>query len=777
MRKLVDYFLLEFTLSQFIYFGAQVTIRAIRLQSIITNTSMRYSVLFIGTIFLVQVIQAQDLKKVDSLQKVLGTELSEKEKVDTYVEIAKHYYNQDSMAFIYTEKAMALAEKANYQQGIADIHYLVGVVYRRKGDYDQALRFYQKSLETAQESDHQRGISKAYNGLGIVSFQNGNYDQSREYFLKALEIDTKLGDQIEMAYDYDHVGLVYEAEGNYPEAIKYTKKSLEMHELANNLKGVAQCYNNISLILKVQGNYPEALEYLFKAQKIKEELGDDYALINGYSNIASIYTRDDDFKTAINYQLIALDIAKRNGFQSQIADTYNDLGNLYYRINLLDSSQLLFENGRKLSLEIKHKDILSYSYVGLGRVFLKKQEYTQALENFEKALVLRRELDKKREIASALLLLGECQYELKHNAAALTLCQEGIELGEEIKALQIQQRGSELLSKIYRQRGEYKKALDQHVLFKQLSDSLKSERNTREITRLEASYEYDKKEAELKQEQAEKEFVLQQQNQRNLIAFISGGVIILLIALFIYIQYRQRNKYAKKIEETMASKEKLFSVIAHDLKSPLSAFSSMSSTLAENIDAFQKEQVVTYLKKFEKSSQNLSELLNNLLQWSMSQTGSLSVHPETLDIKQAMENAVKPLTDLAESKGVKLSIESDELKATADSKMVETVIRNLVSNALKFTEKGGEVNVSSKQEGNQVFISVKDSGIGMDMEEASRLFNVKYDPSKIGDHEEKGTGLGLILSKELVEKNLGIIGVDSKKDKGSTFYFTLPSAA
>ena len=319
-----------------------------------------------------------------------------------------------------------------------------------------------------------------------------------------------------------------------------------------------------------------------------------------------------------------------------------------------------------------------------------------------------------------------------------------------------------------------------------LKDSIYNLESQRNISELQTQYETEKKEQEIELLENEKQLAAIQlskiENQR---LFLGGAsFLFLIIGALLFFQYRQRNRYAQVVEhknaqlsETMASKEKLFSIIAHDLKSPLSAFTSISGTLAENFDQLSKEQILSFLRKFEKSSQNLSELLNNLLEWSLSQTGALRVNPEELDIKVSINKAIKPLYDFAESKGVQLIFNGKNHLTMADAKMVETVIRNLVSNALKFTESGGEVRVSTAVSGEKLLVAVSDTGIGMEFKEAKKLFDLKHDPSKIGDHEAKGTGLGLILSKELVQKNKGEIWVESKKGEGSTFTFSLPLAA
>ena len=626
--------------------------------------------------------------------------------------------------------------------------------------------------------------------LNELSFQYCFSDPSEafRYVQTTLQLSKELNNRRFEGRAYFNQGVAYSIIGKLDSSEIAMKESLSRSMAINDSINASRALNGLGNIFRAQSNLPVALDYFIQSLKIKESLPqtniNQREVAGGYIGVGIVYANLEEFDLASDYLEKALSSFEELEYQGGIARAATNLGYVYNASKQHKKALEILSKALEAEKKGGNKDGMSKVFINIGKTYLEIGSQDSAYVNFQQSIKLINELGVAQESAEPLLGLARLSLEKRQLDEALSLAKKGKDLAKTIKSKRLQSDAYKLLAEIYEEQNDFKQAYQNFQTHILLKDSLLNEDNQKKIIQLKTQYEYEKREKELKLARAEKELELEKRNQRNMIASVGGGATILLVTLFVYIQYRQRNKYAKTVEEknqllseTMASKEKLFSVIAHDLKSPLSAFSSMSSTLAENIDAFQKEQIVTYLKKFEKSSQNLTELLNNLLQWSLSQTGSLSVNPEIIDIKQAMENAVKPLRDLADSKGVKLSIESKKLQATADGKMVETVIRNLVSNALKFTETGGEVNISSRQEDKQVFISVKDSGIGMDMEEASRLFDVKYDPSKIGDHEGKGTGLGLILSRELIEKNQGTIGVESEKDKGSLFYFTLPSAA
>ena len=233
-----------------------------------------------------------------------------------------------------------------------------------------------------------------------------------------------------------------------------------------------------------------------------------------------------------------------------------------------------------------------------------------------------------------------------------------------------------------------------------------------------------------------------------------------------------------ELRESNETKDKFFSIIAHDLKSPFNAILGFSSILVENHKEYDEDERDMMIKTVNNSANNAFKLLENLLTWSRSQSGKIPFIPEELYFKILLIETISNLQASANQKQIQL-IEtiSEEEVIFADKNMISTVLRNLISNAVKFTNKGGNIVISSQAHSNSNFleISVKDSGVGIPKEKIDDLFRIDKDTSTKGTENEKGTGLGLILCKEFVAKHGGKIWVESEIDKGSTFYFTIPN--
>ena len=246
------------------------------------------------------------------------------------------------------------------------------------------------------------------------------------------------------------------------------------------------------------------------------------------------------------------------------------------------------------------------------------------------------------------------------------------------------------------------------------------------------------------------------------------------------------------LRELNASKDKFFSIIAHDLKSPFNHILGFSNLLLEKIKEKDYDEIEKYAGIVQNSSQRTFDLLLNLMEWSKAQTGRMEFHPVTVDVDELINEITELLANAAQLKSITISTElPNNVNVLADKNMMGTILRNLISNAIKFTHPGGTIVISAEQKQNEWMICVSDSGLGIKKENLDKLFRIEESVSTKGTQQETGTGLGLILCKEFVDKHGGKIWAESQfgnlpagplrrnnseasKAGGSQFYFTLP---
>ena len=377
-------------------------------------------------------------------------------------------------------------------------------------------------------------------------------------------------------------------------------------------------------------------------------------------------------------------------------------------------------------------------------------------------------------------------YELAKKYAKLNL-----EIASDPAYIKFRVSSYEVLSDVYGKTGDYKNSLEYHKLFKAAYDSVFNEDLSHKLIELQTKYETERTEKELsllKDQQELKNIVIQK--QRYLIVLISAALVLLSVLAFFLIRSNKNRKrinailnkqnleieeYAGRMKELNATKDKIFSIIAHDLKNPFQAILGISTILKDDLDSLSKERKDGFLISLHDTAKRANSLLENLLQWSRSQRGKLQYEPVPLNLKDMIEHSLQLLGTNADSKKIKISVNVNEAcSVKADCNMMDTIIRNLLGNAIKFTFENGMIEFLAKENGEMVVVQVKDNGMGIPEDVQKKIFELGSVQSTNGTNQEKGSGLGLVLCREFIEKQGGKLWLESKPGEGTSFYFSVP---
>jgi len=229
------------------------------------------------------------------------------------------------------------------------------------------------------------------------------------------------------------------------------------------------------------------------------------------------------------------------------------------------------------------------------------------------------------------------------------------------------------------------------------------------------------------------------------------------------------------LEGLNASKDKFFKILSHDLKSPLSSFSQLLNLLNNNMSDYSLEKIGHYISLISSSANNLVSLVDDVIMWASSQSGKIPFKPQEVSVNQVVQETIDILEATASAKNISIDlIDTNNSKLSADVDMLKTILRNLITNAIKFTHRGGQIDIKVEQDELNTEISVSDNGSGMTPDVKAKLFDISEFISKPGTEDEKGTGIGLVLCKEFVDRHNGDIWVESEINNGSTFSFTIP---
>lgn len=685
---------------------------------------MKKIILLISTLFFYLVaidLYAQN-SEIDSLEKLIQKHTTKDTiRVNLLNTTAHKLYIIDvDKTLLYAKEAQEISNQIGFERGKAQSLVLMGIYYDEKADFLDALNSYKRALQIYKKLNDKSGITKCYNNLGIIYRYQGDYPSALEYYQKSLNIAEEINDKRGISYSYNNIGIIYFYQGNYSKSLEYYQKSLKIDEETNDKSGVSYSLNNIGIIYEFQKDYPKALEYYQKSLKIKEELRD----------------------------------------KSGIATCLNNIGTIYRYIHDYSSAYESYQKALELNKELGRKTIETYSFIGLASFYLEQNQIKLAYKHSKKAYQL------AKEIGNAELI----------------------------------KESSEILAKSANALGYYQDAYKYHVIYKAMYDSLFNEKNTRKITGLEYQYKYEREKKIEELAQQKKDAVRKEKEKREKItrnSFIAGFILMSLLVLIVFrnlVQKRKANRILatqkeeiklqaeevkvtnEKLRVLNSRKDKFFSIISHDLISPFNAILGYSSLLLRNYNKYDDKKRENMIESMHESSNNAFKLLQDLLTWSRSQFGGVDFSPETINLNNLIQETIFDLQGQAKSKGIKvLNNVQENTTIFADKNMISAVLRNLVSNAIKFTHKGGEIKIDVQNRDEDILLSVSDNGVGMSQEKLSKIFKLSEKTSTLGTNQETGTGLGLILCKEFVEQHGGTIWAESELNRGSTFSFTIPN--
>jgi signal transduction histidine kinase len=607
--------------------------------------------------------------------------------------------------------------------------------YRTK-DPIIALKFGKKALYKIEQNDFISIKPKALNYLGVVYRKLGDLDKSYSYFDQALDFANVLKDSVQIGYSYNNLTDYYIKKASYTIALENVLIAYEIFNKLNNKVGLSYCINYLGEIYIHQGDLPKALVYLEEAAKIRNEINDMRGYSNSITNIGEIFSKQGKFSKAFDYYYNALRINKKIGYKKGTGRVLSLLSNIFCEENNFEKALNNVKGALKINHDIKNKAGQIENLNQLGIIYLRLNNLKLSKKSLEKALLLSREsghLD--QEMLSYLYL-----------------------------------------SDYYAKKKDYQGAFNATKNYISLKDSIYSYENLGKFADIQTLFETNKKEVENKILKQDVEFE-KRINGYFLIAFIIIFVIIILIVILLVSKNKTQNKANNLLKELNSSKDKFFSILAHDLKGPFQGILGYTDILKNEYDSLEKEEVKVLVSSLYSVTRNVYNLLEGLLEWSRAQTGRIEYNPTFFMLSEEANNVVQLLTESAVVKEIVFSSTiENSIKVYADRDMVNTILRNLVANAIKFTNNGKIVKIVAEKRANDVVVSVVDHGIGMSQEEIQSLFRIDIHHTTLGTNGEEGTGVGLILCKELVQSNGGKIWVESEIGKGSKFSFNLPSS-
>lgn len=600
---------------------------------------------------------------------------------------------------------------------------------------------------------------------------------------KIFEKSEKLVLQGRKAAAMKLIAIAYRTQGKYTEAINFLQKALVIYKNIENKQGAGGVLNDLGTINKLQGDYLAALESYQQCLKIARQINSKQGEAATLSNIGALYAEQKKLNLARKYYHDALKVMKTIGDKEGVSSVLNSLGTTYSAQNKLSLALKYYNKSLKVSREINYKLNISYTLNNIAEVRLKQGRLPLALDYYEKSLRIKEEIDNSWGQIYSLLGIAQVYQKQKDYDKSLAYAHRADSIARQIDVKKEIADASKVLSESYKAKQDYRNALKYHELYQEIQDSLFNVEKSKAIANLEAKVQIEKQQAQIEKEKKARVF----QQDLSYLAII-GLVLALIFAYFIF-RSRQKERKAKELilkqKETLTrqsqqlteannAKDKLFAILGHDLRSPVNSLQSFLELMQQGL--ISREDFEKHLPTFYNNVKNLQNTLNNLLVWSVSQMNGIRAQPKQLDAKELITEGLKLFNNVAATKNISLKAEvpKEEITTWADEDHFRLLLRNLINNAIKFTDKGGEIKVSIEEKPTTIEVSIADNGRGMSKEQLTKLFEEEQQVTTRGTSGERGTGLGLQLCQEIISENKGEIWASSEEAKGSTFTFSLP---
>jgi len=577
-----------------------------------------------------------------------------------------------------------------------------------------------RALATAQSLEYDKEIVKAMYYLGTAYYIDNQYDNSLDYLLKAYRFAKGHNYKKELADISQQLATVYYQSGKISKTYDYTEEANKIYEKLNDKVGIARCFNSFGVYYQSIKEYDKAIGYLQKGLSLGKEISHRPVVGELLNDIGSLYTEMGDTLKAIRTYREAVDYYKSNGPNHKTG---------VFELNMCE-------------------------------LYLHHNELVKAKHHLDKGYLIAHELKSKR------LLRDFYKY----------------------------------LSLYYTKLGDYRSSVGAYENLQAYQDSISSEQLSNKIDDLDSRHIEDIKNQEnqiLRTENQTQQLEINRQYTIGLLILLLLLVVIFLLTFryrnnlkdneLLYLRNRLVSQHQEeligamkrlkvsedKLRTANETKDKMFSLIAHDLRGAIGNISNgLRMMLTDEELNLSEEDKTEFLQSLFHSADNSFELLENLLFWAKNQTSTISANLQMANASSIISSNINLSAELAKIKSIRLiATVNPSVEVYIDWNMINTVVRNLISNAIKFTNKGGIIEVKSEIGEYFVKISVIDNGIGMMPEQIENIYEGK---TTDGTANEKGTGLGITLCRDFLVKNHGEMMVESEVDKGSTFSFIIP---
>lgn len=695
-------------------------------------------------------------------------------------------------------KALVLFEQLNDSLNVANSHSRIGDSYAFLNQADSSIFHLKKALHYFEYKRDTFRIVVATIHLGKGFCMIDQNETGVEILTRATDLSKIVSSDNTTAWGLYWIGACNIKLGNFSLAKANFEASIYYYRKDGNIHGSLGAMQALGDLYLKTGELAGAYQLFSESNKhrasVKGDIGKKQFICQYNLNIGNIYLKINDFDRAYQMYDSAIAIAQKYKFQNKIALAERFIGSALFSSMRYDSALLYFQKSLSYYQTKRSEFKIAELYNSIGLVHQNAGDYATAFNMFSKALSINQDIDNKYGLVQNHINLATCY----RNEGRWELCKKELDSGMPLAS---QINVDDLLLRYYAFYIDYCEHIGHHSeshkylkLYIPLSQA-STESSIKNLTNLLIDLHKNDL-AHEKKIHEQTDSLLQLNTKHDQLKIRQLYIVVLLVAFVLVLiavlllskvkmarrlekevieRTRDLKENEKKLIESNQTKDKFYSIIAHDLKSPFNSLIGFSNLLHDEYDDFSDDERRSFIKILRNSSEEIFTLLENLLDWTRKGSDNFSIKPVKIDLQHIVKQTIQLQEKNAELK--KITIINAIHKNTfvfADENMLRTIIRNFTSNAIKFTNQNGEIRFTAIPVNGFMECSVSDNGVGMSPEVIGKLFDIQSTVQKKGTANEKGTGLGLMLCKDFIERNGGQLSIVSQEGKGSTFAFTLP---
>ena len=780
---------------------------------IIKYKTIFFALGFMLTPMFASLAQNQSASKADSLFKEVRRAKKNIQRAELYLQIAtaiKDTYPDSALGLVEKGFDYLLKEEKAKRPNVEQILLKKAFLLHRKADilsafsrdYSLALLLLSQAdsladkvekMNTRNRSEVDRLKGNINMIRGNIEFYTGNIDSSLKYLNTAAVFFERSGHTFDLMRCYNNLGSVNRFLENHGEALSYFTIARNYFQEINDKSFLSAVYTNIGLTYSVIGDLQLSAYNYQQAMRINEEIGNARFIAINSLNLGNIYLQLSDYDKAKQYYEISLEHNRKLNSRLGMANALTNLAGIYQIQGDTVKYEELFKEGEAIFKEIQNWDGYANARLKYGKSMLLRKNFGEAIAAFNDAKEVYERINSRSGIIVVNTEIARYFFQIGKLNQAINLAEENL---AEAQALGLRPEALEMIDLLYvfwERKGNAAKALQYLKQYRSNLEEMMNSEKQKNILEMEARYQVEKKEKEIDLLRNQAEINSLRMRQQTLFIYLSIALILILLVLaFLFInRFIIKRNYSIKleaailqlqnanalVEERNQVRDKLFSVISHDLRSPFSGILGLTEILNDEIETLQKEEILEYTGLIHRTARQSLEVFENLLHWGRLQSGKIAPVPVQINIWNVIERHRDFFANNLKMKNIQFENNvGKEMKVFADLDLTEIVLRNLISNSVKFSFSGGKIIIDSQIEKGMCQVCVTNFGAPVPEDKRENLFALRGKSSTRGTFNEKGTGLGLVLCKEMVELNGGNIWLEQSNNEKTIFCFTLPQS-